>query len=174
MASVVKGAAVVSATETEVERAQKLGDARIPTQRLPPTEQTVPVRKVSARRRRSAAWWVIPGIAGTAVVAAQTWLVVEPLLDTSSTTDIARATDCVPQDDLYDVQIGMTRQGVLEAFSSAGRIDQYTPRQSLEVIYRSCAPTAPWTRLLYVAYVWEQGEWRVAELHKGVAIVEAS
>jgi hypothetical protein len=67
----------------------------------------------------------------------------------------------------------MRRQAVLNTFSSAGHIHQYTPRQSLEVVYRSCAPAVPWTRLLWVAYVWERGEWRVAALHKSLGIVDA-
>jgi hypothetical protein len=96
-----------------------------------------------------------------------------PLLNSSAGTHTTQVADCVPHHDLFEVQIGMTKQAVLNAFPSAGRIDEYTPKQSLEVVYRSCARTAGWTRLLWIAYAWEHGEWRVAELHKGLGIVDA-
>jgi hypothetical protein len=169
----VEGRAAVPATKDHVEQARNLGDARIPNQRQPYAKEAHPVREIPAPRGPSAARWVIPGIGGTAIVAAGTWLVVLPLLYSSSGTTSPQVADCVPQRDLFDVQVGMTRQSVLNTFSSAGHIDQYTPRHRLAVVYRSCARTAPWTRLMWVTYVWEDSEWRVAELHKGLGIVDA-
>ena len=160
------------ATDSKVEPARKLGEARIPAQRSPYAKEALPARTVPPRRKRSAGLWVLPVMAGTGLVATGSWLVVVPLLESGPSAPTTQAADCVPQADLFDVQVGMTRQTVLSVFSSAGHIEQYTPRQSLEVVYRSCAATAPWTRLLWVGYVWEQGEWRVAELHKGLGIVD--
>jgi hypothetical protein len=114
----------------------------------------------------SAALRLTLGTAGTAVVVTGTWLVVVPLLNSSSNTHATLVADCVPHHDLLAVEVGMTRQAVFDAFSSAGHIDRYTPRQDLEVVYRGCARTGPWTRLFRIAYVWEHGEWRVADLQR--------
>jgi hypothetical protein len=163
---------LVPTTESSVEPARDLGEPRIPRQRLPYAKEARPERRVPARQKPSAARWVLPGVAATVCAATQLWLLVVPMLNGGSGTYAAAVTDCVPQRDLYEVQVGMTRQAVLNTFSSAGHIEEYTPRQSLAVVHRSCAATAPWTRLLWISYVWEQGEWRVAGLHKGLGIVD--
>lgn len=161
------------AAESKVERAPGVVDPRVPTQRVPYAKDVPPVRRVPAPRKRSSAWWVIPGIVGTACAASGIWLLSTPLLTTGSGMDTTQVDDCVPQHHLFDVHVGMTKQAVVSTFSGAGQIDHYTPGESLEVVYRSCAQAVPWTRLLWVAYAWEGGEWRVAELHKGLGIVDA-
>ena len=163
------------ATKSRARRAgaREPSDPRIPQQRLPYAKEVPPARVVRARRWSSAARWVAAALVATAVVAAGAWAVVVPLLATGPRPQTTQLADCIPNHKFFEVHVGMTRRTVLSTFASAGQIREYTPRQSLEVVHRSCARTEPWTRLLWIGYVWENGEWRVAELHKGVGIVDA-